>query len=322
MRAPFLALTLTSFAAPLAAKGPLFSLPIDCDLGETCFIQNYVDTDPGPDARDYTCGPLTYDGHKGTDFRVATIADMEAGVTVLAAAPGTVRATRDGMSDIPSDAADAPELDGKDCGNGLVIDHGGGWETQYCHMRNGSLEVEKGQRVAKGTHLGLIGLSGKTVFPHIHMSIRKHGEVVDPFAPDAAGTCGPSDSTLWEDPVAYQAGALLWVGFAEGIPDFADIKAGLPDLTTLGADAPGLVLWGYAFGTRAGDTMEFNITGPDGWRHDQLVEFTKPQAQLYRASGRKRPPEGWPQGTYEGKVTFARGETVLSSESLSITISR
>ena len=320
MRALFRALLTTAFAAPVAAKDPLFSLPIECELGETCFIQNYVDSDPSPEARDHTCGPLTYDGHKGTDIRVATLADMEAGIRVLAAAPGTVRATRDGMPDIPSNAPNAPNLDGKDCGNGLVVDHGGGWETQYCHMQNGSLIVEKGQRVAKGTALGLVGLSGKTVFPHIHMSLRHDGEVVDPFAPKADGTCGPSETTLWEDDIAYQAGALLDVGFATGVPEFAEIKAGLPDPALLSAKASGLVLWGYAFGTRAGDTMEFNIAGPDGWRHDQIVEFTKPQAQVFRATGRKQPQVGWPVGTYEGVVTFSRAGTVLSIEE--VTISR
>ncbi|MEP3346885.1 MAG: M23 family metallopeptidase [Litoreibacter sp.] len=316
---PLLAILLTTaFAAPVAAKDPLFSLPIDCDLGKNCFIQNYVDSDPGPGASDHSCGPLTYDGHNGTDIRVATLREMVAGINVLAAAPGTVRATRDGMPDIPSNAPNAPDLNGRDCGNGLVISHGDGWETQYCHMREGSLSAQKGQRVAKGTPLGLVGLSGRTVFPHIHISLRHNGEVVDPFAPDAKGTCGPSNSTLWEDKIDYQAGALMDVGFSDAVPEFADIKDGLPDPASFAPEASGLVLWGYAFGTRAGDQMEFSITGPQGWRHDQIVEFTKPQAQVFRATGRKRPTDGWPRGTYEGVVTFMRGDQILSAETLTI----
>lgn len=318
MRALLPVLLTTVFAAPVAAKDPLFSLPIDCDLGENCFIQNYVDSDPSPKASDHTCGPLTYDGHKGTDIRVATLAEMLRGINVLAAAPGTVRATRDGMPDIPANAPNAPDLDGKDCGNGLVISHGDGWETQYCHMRLGSLSVKTGQRVAKGTPLGLVGLSGRTVFPHIHISLRHDGEVVDPFAPDAQGSCGPSNSTLWEDQITYQPGALLDVGFSDSVPEFDAIKAGLQDPDTLAADANGLVLWGYAFGTREGDKMTFNIKGPEGWRHDQTVDFTRPQAQVFRASGRKRPPNGWPKGDYQGTVTFSRGDTVLSTETLVI----
>lgn len=324
MRAPLLALALISFAAAdAAAKDPLFALPIDCTLGKTCFIQNFVDVDPTGAHLDHQCGPLSYDGHKGTDIRLITLSDMEDGVDVLAAAPGTVRATRDGMADIAANAPNAPDLGGKDCGNGLVIDHGGGWETQYCHMKNGSLSVTKGQRVAKGTALGKVGLSGRTEFPHIHMSIRKDGDVVDPFAPDAVpGTCQSAQRTLWEDPVSYLPGALLDAGFTGAVPEFDQIKQGLPDPETLPADATGLVLWGYAFGIRAGDTMRFNIAGPEGWRHDLHVEFPKPQAQLFRASGRKRPPDGWPAGTYAGTVTLERNGEVLGEQQLSVSISR
>lgn len=322
MRAPLLALTLTTFAAPVVAKGPLLSLPIDCTLGETCFIQNYVDSDPGPGHSDYTCGPLTYDGHKGTDIRVPTLDDMRAGVAVLAAAPGTVRAIRNDMPDTAYNAPNAPDLGGKDCGNGLVISHGGGWETQYCHMKNASISVAKGQRVAKGTKLGLVGLSGKTEFPHVHISLRHDGEVVDPFAPtEANGTCGTSEKSLWEDPITYLPGALLDAGFASDIPKFNAIKAGLPGVAILSANAPALVLWGYAFGTRAGDTMELTMTGPRGWSHDQLVEFSKPQAQLFRATGKKRPANGWPKGQYDGTVTLMRGDTILTAKTLSVTIS-
>ena len=72
-------------------------LPIDCDVGRTCFIQNYVDHDSSPAARDYTCGHETYDGHDGTDFRLPSMIEERAGVAVHAAADGQVLRTRDGM---------------------------------------------------------------------------------------------------------------------------------------------------------------------------------------------------------------------------------
>ena len=76
-------------SASLAAAEP-FSLdfPVDCTLGETCYIQQYVDHDPGPGARDFTCQGLSYDGHKGTDIALPTLAAMAQGVRVRAAAPG------------------------------------------------------------------------------------------------------------------------------------------------------------------------------------------------------------------------------------------
>src|SRR5262249_8510446 len=36
------------------------SLPIDCQIGVTCEVQNYVDLDPSSQVRDYQCGNRTY----------------------------------------------------------------------------------------------------------------------------------------------------------------------------------------------------------------------------------------------------------------------
>lgn len=119
------------------------SLPVDCEMGKRCYIQSHVDRDPGPGFADFTCGSLSYDGHKGVDFRVATFEEMEKGVDIIAAAPGKVRATRDGVDD--RGAKFFPK--GKDCGNAVVITHDDGWETQYCHLAKGSVAVISGDVV-------------------------------------------------------------------------------------------------------------------------------------------------------------------------------
>src|SRR4051812_4032946 len=131
---------LLSFAAPAmtAAAGDLkLALPVACEIGRDCFVQNFFDHDPGPDRRDYACGRLSYDGHSGTDIRVADVPAMMRGVTVVAAAPGTVKGVRDGMDDINLAEIGRQALKGKDAGNGVVVDHGDGWETQYSHLRKG-----------------------------------------------------------------------------------------------------------------------------------------------------------------------------------------
>ena len=99
-------------------------LPVDCTLGETCHIQNYFDRDAGAGWQDVGCGALSYDGHDGTDFALPTVAAMRAGVDVLAPAAGIVRGVRDGMPDISRDDPAAPPLEGRDCVNGVAIDHG------------------------------------------------------------------------------------------------------------------------------------------------------------------------------------------------------
>ncbi|WP_098410577.1 M23 family metallopeptidase [Thioclava sp. ES.031] len=164
-------------------------MPVECTLGQDCYIQNYVDRDPGPGARDAGCGGLTYDRHKGTDFALLTEAQMQAGVQVIAAAPGRVIATRDGEPD--GAYASGQTAAGKECGNGIVIDLGHGWQTQYCHLRDGSISVTRGDQVAAGAPLGLVGQSGKAEFPHLHLSLRHDDTVIDPFDPVMQDGCAP-----------------------------------------------------------------------------------------------------------------------------------
>ena len=47
---------------------------------------------------------------------------------MIESAAGTIKALRDGVSDIDYTPARASELDGKECGNGVVIVHDQGWE--------------------------------------------------------------------------------------------------------------------------------------------------------------------------------------------------
>ena len=99
MRRFLLAAAVAALACSAHADEPHLDLPVECTPGETCWIVNYVDHDPGKGFRDYHCGALGYDGHAGTDFALRDEAAMQAGVAVLAAAAGTVKAVRDGMPD-------------------------------------------------------------------------------------------------------------------------------------------------------------------------------------------------------------------------------
>jgi hypothetical protein len=320
MRILPLCLALWATTGPATAQ-PTLDLPIDCTPGDTCYVQNYVDRDPGPGAHDYACGALSYNGHKGTDFGLPSLAAMQSGVTVRAAADGKVRGTRDGMIDRVYSTQEDNRINGRDCGNGVVIDHGNGWETQYCHLRQGTVAVKSGQQVSAGTPLGLVGLSGRTQFPHLHISVRHNGEVIDPFTPTAAtATCGTApEPTLWADDLGYQPGALLSLGFATKVPDYADIKAGTATETDIGTDAPALVLWGFAFGGQTDDIMEFAITGPRGRVYQGRQTLKKNQALFFRAGG-KRLRAPLPPGDYKGTVTLIRKGESVSKKSTTILI--
>lgn len=306
--------------APATSAGA-FSLewPVDCTLGDTCYIQNYMDRDTGPNWADFTCGPQSYDGHKGTDIALPSIAAMQSGVSVRAAARGVVKAVRDGMEDISIRAENAPKVSGRECGNGLVIDHGDGWETQYCHMKKGSLRPRKGELVATGESLGLIGLSGQTEFPHLHISLRHNGTEIDPFDPDGAASCGKGPLPgLWNDPVSYTPGGLVGLGLTDHVPEWAQVKDGFsappPDKT-----APALVVWASYYGNRAGDQLDLAILAPKG---NALIEKSVPlertQARGFRAIGKKG--SNWPAGQYQVRAVLLRQGVEIDRKEAAFTL--
>ncbi|MEM7210964.1 MAG: M23 family metallopeptidase [Pseudomonadota bacterium] len=301
------------------------AFPIDCELEETCFIQNYVDRDPGPGIADFTCGPMTYDGHQGTDFRLIDDAAMHRGVDVRAALDGIVIGTRDGMADRRWDGK--ADLQGRDCGNGIHVQREDGVSIQYCHLRKGSVSVRKGDSIQKGQKLGLVGLSGRTQFPHLHVTVRNPaGAVLDPFdtrLQDA--TCRFSDRRdLWSSLSSqdYQPGGLVNAGFADQIPEYLAIQSGTADRSdTLDRTAPALVVWANFFGLRRGDTIDLLLTDPAGKVIAQSShQMNRNRAQQMRATGRKRRGDAWPSGVYTAVTVLRRGFDIVSKRELRLTL--
>ena len=315
-----LALTLP-FAGPTLAEGISLQSPIDCDLTSTCYIQQYMDRDPTAGVRDYHCAGLSYDGHLGTDFALPSTADIQKDIAVRAAADGVVEGVRDGMADIEYTPQTAAAVENRECGNGVQINHGQGWVTQYCHLKQGSLAVRTGQKVSAGDTLGHVGMSGRAAFPHVHLSVRKDGKALDPFDPDGTLTCAsPADNTLWADPPPYRPGGLISIGFSDHVPNFAQVKSGDAKKTRISTQARTLVIYGFAFGIRAGDVMRLSIAGPKGQVIAKDIVFDHPQARSFRAIGKKRTWHPWPQGDYHGNVSLLRNNAVISQSETKITL--
>ncbi|MBD0864491.1 MAG: M23 family metallopeptidase [Rhodobacteraceae bacterium] len=304
---------LISLAAPAAAHDFFLTFPLDCTLNKTCYIQQYVDRDPGPGSYDFACGGLSYDGHKGTDFALPSLAAMERGVAVLAAAPGQVVRLRDGVPDTGREGM--PE--GQDCGNGVVIRHKEGWESQYCHLKRESITVTRGDQVQAGDVLGQVGYSGATEFPHMHLSLRRDGAIIDPFDPQNRAKCGP-DSPMWQPEITYRPGGLLTMGFSAAIPEYAAVKLGTAHISTLRSDAPALVVWVLGFGARTGDVLHLVIDGPTGPVIDRTIKLDRNQALYFRATGRQRRGDHWPVGRYDATATLTRDGVLLETRKTSI----
>lgn len=305
-------LLLAASAGAAAAQEPAafrLALPVACSFGTKCWLQQYVDRDPSSGVRDYACGSQSYDGHDGTDIRIATAASR---VDVIASAPGIVRATRDGMTDRLALTPEAKAgLRGVECGNGVIIDHEGGWQTQYCHMRQGSITVKKGDRVDTGSKLGEVGFSGFVEFPHLHLTVRHDGKTVDPFRPEggSASACGVKDP-LWTaqamQALSYHEGEFIHVGFAPGPVSLRDIQERELPSSAANSDWPALVAYGWLINLEADDRLEIWIEGPAGFESKNGETLDRAKAQYMIFAGRKSPARGFKPGLYTAAMTVTR----------------
>lgn len=319
-------LTFLGHDARCAAEAIELSLPIACEPHLTCFIQSYGDADPGPGVKDYACGGATYDKHDGTDFRLLSSLAAKSGVNVLAAAPGRIKATRDGMTDIFFRQAKPEDVKNRECGNGVVIDHGDGWETQYCHMMKGSISVSKGQQVERGSKLGNVGYSGMADFAHVHLTVRHNGKAIDPFAPEAApGTCalegatpGEERKTLWAPSVIaqfrYRNGEIIGTGFTSAPPDFNKLEEDHKGIAPLDALSPALLFYARFINLLAGDRVRLVLDGPGGTLVEQLSEpIERNKATYLSYAGKKRREVPWQQGRYEARAEIIRDGAVAAT---------
>ena len=281
-----------AFFLPLRAADntqtlPKFELPIDCEFPKGCYIQSYVDLDPSEGTIDYQCGIHTYNGHKGTDFRLRKLSMLERGVRVLAAAPGRVARIRDGMPDTHMKVFGKKVLSRFGAGNAVVIDHGNKWVTLYAHLKKGSIRVRPGDIVKAGQTLGLVGLSGLTEFPHLHFEISHRDRIVDAFVGSRPSVGCPSDrQPMWSatalKKIGYQRSFVMEAGFSDQPLNREALLFGVGVKQQLPQKAPNLVFNIDFAGLRKGDVYELRILDP---REQYLPKVVKPR--------RTTPPYGF-----------------------------
>lgn len=310
-----------------------FNLPIDCKIGEDCWVMNYVDMGANDDKKtDPACYSRTYDTHKGTDFGVLDAQSMKKGVHVIAPLDGTVKKIRDGAADRWSTPEELEKIKAnrKECGNALLLDHGKGVETIYCHLKNGSITVKPGQKVKTGDKIAEVGLSGLTEFPHLHFGILKDKAAIDPFTgQDNNGTCAKRVTSLWHPDInlQYKPITIQSAGFSNAVPELSKIERNASSPDTIAINSKAFTFWTVLWGVRKNDKIILEITDPNGkiFAENKIIQ-NKTRAQQFYFIGKKTDKKKLKEGAYTGVIkierTLKNGKTINLDKVNSILVTR
>jgi murein DD-endopeptidase MepM/ murein hydrolase activator NlpD len=160
--------------------------PVTGSDGEAWVINNYVDLDTSSGIRDYRGGMKSYDGHAGIDIDIPSFVEMDLGRPVLAVRAGQVTATEEGQPDRNTSC--------QGDWNFVSVLTDDGFQVTYGHLKRDSVVVNVGSRVEVGATLGMVGSSGCSTWPHLHLEAFRtaDGALVDPFR-----------DGLWANPPVY-----------------------------------------------------------------------------------------------------------------------
>jgi hypothetical protein len=305
----------TAPAALAQTSPPTFGIPVDCKFGENCDVMLFVDHDRGSGWRDFRCGYLSYDTHKGTDIRIRTIDLMLRGVDVMAAAPGRVSTVRRGMADVSYKAIARDVITRRGLGNVVIINHGKGWQTIYAHLKKGSIRVAKGQAVKAGQVLGQVGMSGLAQVPHLHFGVLKNRKTIDPFnGTNTVQECKSTGSSLWTPKalrkMRYPGAFILNAGFSDSAKfNRIALTYGLDEKDNFYRKAPNFIFAVDFGGARKGDKYVMRIISPN---KKILAKSEKTIASIVQFKfdfvGRKGRGRTWPKGKYTGQFELYRTE--------------
>jgi murein DD-endopeptidase MepM/ murein hydrolase activator NlpD len=110
-----------------------------------------------------TQGPNGTFSHSELKSRYAMDIAMPEGTPIIAARAGMVLKTENAQAGREGDPS----------GNFVRVQHDDGTQGVYLHLKQGSVSVREGQRVAVGCPLALSGNTGNSSGPHLHFVVQR-----------------------------------------------------------------------------------------------------------------------------------------------------
>lgn len=279
------------------AKAIEFGFPVACQVMGNCWITNHVDLDDRIGRTDdYMCGEKATDNNRSTHISLGSINAMENNIPVIAAADGVIEFSGN---------------QGGFCGYRILIQHDDGWESNYCHLKPGTLQHNAGDTIKRGEIIAAVGMSGQADWPRLSFATTRNGMVFDPFSGRTSiEGCSATTNPLWIDGMnpPYEPAAVVGAGFTIGHVTNNEIMAGTAEIATaISTQTPQLSLWSLMMNLRTGDKIHMSITTPAGRilnEMEQTIDTDTPRYPLYFSTLRK----GflWDAGEYQGVIKITR----------------
>lgn len=184
---------------------PLDLYPVAGLFGRDLYIPYFVDLNPATGAkRDFNCTDFTFDGHDGTDPYIRSFREQDIGVPIFAPRAAVVGTVHDGEPDhnVATDNTKKP--------NYVILHLSDGTQMIFNHLRKDSITVKEGDRISAGTQVGLVGSSGSSTAPHVHVGWQTKGAAIEPWA----GPCRPGPSLFVTQPAAIQGPVVVGLSFS------------------------------------------------------------------------------------------------------------
>ena len=222
-------------------------------------ISNYVDREAGAGLQDFMCNQRTYNGHRGTDlftwpFPWEKMDGDE--VEVIAAAAGTIVFREEGRPDRSC------TLNGTQW-NAVYVEHADGSIAWYGHLKTDSATPKQvGETVEVGEYLGVVGSSGNSTGPHLHLELYDGmGDLVDPYS----GACN-GEPSAWADQEPYTVTSILSLQTHSAAPQHGQCPTTVDTPNRANTFGPGdaVFVGSYFRDQFQGQPMLHSVRAPDG----------------------------------------------------------